>query len=126
MKEIGYALLAVLLMAGCGLDSGEEKTPAAEGIPAAQEIKVHETRRHQRHCIIKRHRLMGKDTERKRSGWLIRQLMRMEKIIRRFLLRELFLPSIFLLMKGFLLLKRRFPFHLPMYRLIMTWPLLKN
>ena len=40
--------------------------------------------------------------------------------------KELFLPSIFLLMKGFLLLKRRFPFHLPMYRLIMTWPLLKN
>ncbi|MFR8056834.1 MAG: hypothetical protein ACLU45_01055 [Dialister invisus] len=25
MKEIGYALLAVLLMAGCGLDSGEKK-----------------------------------------------------------------------------------------------------
>ena len=25
MKEIGYALLAVLLMAGCGLDSREEK-----------------------------------------------------------------------------------------------------
>lgn len=42
MKEIGYALLAVLLMAGCGLDSGEKKTPAAEDIPAAQEIKVHE------------------------------------------------------------------------------------
>ena len=29
MKEIGYALLAVLLMAGCGLDSGKKKTPAA-------------------------------------------------------------------------------------------------
>lgn len=42
MKEIGYALLAVLLMAGCGLDSREEKAPAAEDIPAAQEIKVHE------------------------------------------------------------------------------------
>lgn len=42
MKEIGYALLAVLLLAGCGLDSGEEKAPAAEDIPAAQEIKVHE------------------------------------------------------------------------------------
>ena len=42
MKEIGYALLAVLLMAGCGVDSGEKKTPAAEDIPAAQEIKVHE------------------------------------------------------------------------------------
>ena len=24
MKEIGYALLAVLLMAGCGVDSGEK------------------------------------------------------------------------------------------------------
>ena len=28
MKEIGYALLAVLLMAGCGLDSREEKAPS--------------------------------------------------------------------------------------------------
>lgn len=26
MKEIGYALLAVLLMAGCGLDSREKKS----------------------------------------------------------------------------------------------------
>mgnify|MGYP000395898709 FL=1 len=42
MKEIGYALLAGVLLAGCGLDSGEEKAPAAEDIPAAQEIKVHE------------------------------------------------------------------------------------
>lgn len=42
MKEIGYALLAVLLMAGCGLDSREKKATAAEDILAAQEIKVHE------------------------------------------------------------------------------------
>lgn len=126
MKEIGYALLAVLLMAGCGLDSGEKKTPAAEDIPAAQEIKVHEIPEASEALYHKAAQAYGKDTGRKRSGWLIRQLMRMEKIIRRFLSRELFLPSIFLLMKGFLLLKRRFPFHLPMYRLIMTWPLLKN
>lgn len=41
MKEIGYALLAVLLLTGCGPDIGEKKEPAAEGAPAAQEIKAH-------------------------------------------------------------------------------------
>ena len=126
MKEIGYALLAVLLMAGCGLDSGEKKTPAAEDIPAAQEIKVHEIPEASEALYHKAAQAYGKGHRTEALRLANQQLMRMEKIIRRFLLRELFLPSIFLLMKGFLLLKRRFPFHLPMYRLIMIWPLLKN
>ena len=126
MKEIGYALLAVLLMAGCGLDSGEKKTPAAEDIPAAQEIKVHEIPEASEALYHKAAQAYGKG-HRTEALRLANQAINEDgENYKALSLKGIILASIFLLMKGFLLLKRRFPFHLPMYRLIMTWPLLKN
>lgn len=103
-----------------------EKTPAAEDIPAAQEIKVHEIPEASEALYHKAAQAYGKGHQTEALRLANQAINEDGENYKALSLKELFLPSIFLLMKGFLLLKRRFPFHLPMYRLIMTWPLLKN